>query len=116
MELVHVPPSSSKPKVSLLDKEHLAHQGGKVLVVSQKGVEALVGLPPKVTPFGGDGLRELNGLTKIVVDGDVHDLVTIPVACDKFILQALHLCFNDRPNKGQDNYAAEKDADSRLLN
>ena len=50
--LVHVPLPSSKPMVSLSNKEHLAHHGGKVIVISQEGVEAVVGLPLEVTPFG----------------------------------------------------------------
>ena len=49
------------------------------------------------------------------IDGDVHDSVTISVACNKEFLQALHLYLNDRPNKGQGNHAAKKDADSGLL-
>ena len=56
MELVHVPPPSNDPMVSLPDKKHLAHEGGKIVVVSQEGVEALVCLPSEVTPFEGNGL------------------------------------------------------------
>ena len=67
MELVHMPPPNIKRMVFLPDKEYLAHQGSKALVVSQKGVEALVGLPPEVIPFGEDGLRDINQLTMIVV-------------------------------------------------
>ena len=52
MELVHVPPQSNEPMVSLLDEEHLVHQGGKVLVVSQEGVKMRIGLLLEVTPRG----------------------------------------------------------------
>ena len=51
----------------------------------------------------------------IVVDGDVHDSVTIPIAHDKFVFQALHFYLVDWSNKGQSNRAAKKDVNSQLL-
>ena len=56
MELVHMPPPSSEPMVSLPNEDYLIHHGGKVLVVSQDGVKAVVGLPLEGTPFGGNGV------------------------------------------------------------
>ena len=50
---------------------------------------------PEVTPGGIYIICDIQRLIMVVVDRNIHSAVAVAVACDEFVLKALHIYFID---------------------
>ena len=76
MEIVDVVPPSGQSVVIFLYKEHFANHDGKVIVFNKKSDKQLASIPLEVTPRGEEVSSDVNHLTMVVEDGDVHGAVS----------------------------------------
>ena len=80
-------------------KKHLVHHVGKVRVKCKMRIESGIGFLPKFTLGGIYVVINIQRLIKVVVYGYIHNAVIVSVACDEFVLKALHIYLIDRSNK-----------------
>ena len=91
MNIVDVAPPSGQPMVTFPNKEYFANHVGKVTVLNKKCVKGLASILPESTPGGGEVIGDVDYLTLIVEDRDIHGVVPITIAINKFIFQVLHI-------------------------
>ena len=106
MEFVHMLPPSSEPVVTFPHKEHLAYHVGKVCVECKMRIESGIGFFLEFTLGRIYVVIDIHRPIKVVVDGYIHNVVAVLVACDEFVIKALHIYLIDRSNKRQSMHAA----------
>ena len=114
VEVVDVKPPCHEALVSLPHVKHLAGEYGKVGIIGELGLKAVVGGRLEAAPQVGDVARDIQQFCLVVVYRDIQHPVAIMIASDELILQQLHINLVDGLHEWQCMKPTKGDLETRL--
>ena len=86
MKHIYVPPPCNQAMDAIPHKEHLALEIDKIGVVQELDPKLVVGILPIGTPRYNNVIKDAKDLVDIVIDGQIHHLVSFSVSHYKLVL------------------------------